>query len=132
MAESLQLSTLLPASPDRVYRAWIDGGEHAAFTGTPAEIDPVVGGRFSAWDGYISGVTLALEPGKRILQAWRTTEFPPGSPDSSLEILLEPAQGGTSLSLQHTAIPDGQGESYAQGWEDYYFGPLRSYFTGEA
>ena len=44
-------------------------------TGSPAIVDPEIGGAFEAWDGYISGRTLSLEPGRRIVQSWRTSEF---------------------------------------------------------
>jgi activator of HSP90 ATPase len=128
MSEELEMSTLLPASACRVYEAWLDSAEHSDFTGSAAEIDAQTGGNYTAWDGYIQGRTLALEPCKRILQSWRTTEFPEGAPDSLLEVLLEDAPGGTRLSLRHTAIPDGQAEQYRQGWEDYYFSPMAQYF----
>ena len=128
MSEKLSMSTVLAATPQRVFRAWLDSREHGAFTGGAAEIDARVGGRFSAWDGYIEGTTLELEPPRRIVQFWRTTEFPEGSPDSRLEVLLEEVPEGARLTLVHTEIPDGQSESYRQGWEDYYFAPMRKYF----
>jgi uncharacterized protein YndB with AHSA1/START domain len=129
MLESLKLSTFLPASPERVFRAWLDSQEHTYFTGSPAQVDPGIGGRFNAWDGYIQGITLEAEPFHRILQSWRTADFPPESPDSRLEVLLEPAGEDTKLTLIHTEIPAGQGEDYRQGWEDYYFETMRSYFA---
>jgi activator of HSP90 ATPase len=128
--EKIEVSTFLPGTtPEQLYRAWLDGGLHAAFTGSAAQVDPQVGGRFTAWDGYITGTNLALDPYRRILQSWRTTEFPAGSPDSQLEVLLEEDQDGTTLRLVHTGIPDGQAEDYRQGWEDYYFEPMREYFA---
>jgi uncharacterized protein YndB with AHSA1/START domain len=129
MAESLNLSTTFPVSPQRVYQAWLDSKEHGDFTGGKAQIDPHPGGNYTAWDGYISGKTLELEPHQRILQTWRTTEFPENSPDSLIELLLTPAQEGTQLTLIHTNIPDGQAVSYKQGWMDYYFKPMQEYFS---
>ena len=131
MSDSLKLSTTLAAAPQRVYRAWLDGSEHAAFTGGAAKVDPRVGGSFTAWDGYIHGTTLELEPERRIVQAWRTTEFPDDSPDSRLVVLLEAVPEGTRLTLLHTRVPAGQGEGYRQGWEDYYFAPMREYFRAQ-
>jgi uncharacterized protein YndB with AHSA1/START domain len=75
MAYEFTVSDVLPATPAAVYHAWMSSDGHAAMTGAEADIDPRVGGEFSAWDGYISGRTLALEPGRRIVQAWRTSEF---------------------------------------------------------
>jgi uncharacterized protein YndB with AHSA1/START domain len=130
--ESLELSVILPGPPERIYEAWLDSRHHAAFTGGGAEIEPGVGGAHSAWDGYITGQNLELEPGRRIVQSWRTTEFPEDAAFSRLEILLEPAEGGTRLTLKHTEIPEGQGEQYEEGWRDYYFEPMLEYFTNLA
>ena len=130
--EALELMVLLPGAPDRVYAAWLDSAQHAAFTGDAATIDPLVGGGHSAWDGYITGKNVELEAGRRIVQTWRTSEFPEDAPDSLLELLLEPAEGGTRLILKHTAIPEGQGEQYEEGWKEYYFDPMLEYFTNLA
>jgi len=129
MVEEIRISTTLPAEPEQIYRAWMDSAGHSAFTGSPATIDPTTGGAFSAWDGYIQGTTLELEPYRRIIQAWRTTEFPEGSPDSRLEVLLEATDDGTLITLHHSNIPVGQGEGYYQGWIDYYFEPMIKYFS---
>jgi len=131
MPDSFEVSALLPADPQAVYRAWLDSAEHSAFTGGQAEVEPRVGGQFTAWDGYIAGRTLELDPGRRILQAWRTTEFPEGSPDSRLEVLLEKARGGTRITLRHSDIPAGQGAEYEQGWSEHYFTPMKRYFAGK-
>ena len=130
MLETIWRSTILPASPQVVYQAWLDSQGHSAFTGSPAEVDPAIGGRFTAWDGYISGITLELEPYRRIVQSWRTSEFPLDSPDSRLKVLLESTLEGVKISLLHSEIPVGQGATYAQGWEDYYFTPMLEYFSG--
>jgi len=129
MSESFEMTTLLPAPPEAVFSAWLDGNQVAVFTGGAAEGDALPGSKFTAWDGYISGTNLELEPPRRILQAWRTTEFPEASPDSRVEILLEPAANGTTLRLLHSNIPDGQGDDYREGWEEYYFSPLKKYFA---
>ncbi len=97
-------------------------------TGSAAKVDGKAGGKFSAWDGYIFGTTLELTPNERILQAWRTSEFPEGVPDSRVEILFEEAAGGTKVTLAHTKMPEDQVEDYRQGWEDFYFKPMREYF----
>jgi activator of HSP90 ATPase len=132
MAESFEISTFFPTiSAERIYHSWLDSDEHSAFTGSPAQFDPGVGGKFTAWDGYIYGKTLKTEPFQRILQAWRTTEFPEQSPDSQLEILIEGVDGGAKVTLIHTDFPDGQGGDYRQGWEEYYFEPMQRYFSAE-
>ena len=129
MSKTLKLSIILPASQERVYSAWLSSEDHSAFTGSEAHIDAEFGGKFSAWDNYISGTTLQLLPYSKIVQAWRTTEFPDNSPDSKLEIHFEPVGAETKLTLIHSEIPEGQEEEYEQGWTDYYFEPMKKYFA---
>ena len=127
MPYAFTVSDELAAPPSRIYAAWLSSDEHAAMTGAEALIDPREGGVYSAWDGYITGVTLHLEPGRRIVQSWRTSDFAPADPDSQIEVLLQPAGDGTLLTLHHSHIPDGQ-SGYEQGWVDNYFEPMRAYF----
>jgi len=129
MTESFQLSTILPTTPKSIYHAWLNGGEHGTFTGSHATVDPRPGGKFTAWDGYIWGTNLELEMNRRILQSWRTSDFPEDSEDSRLEILLEEVKDGTKVTLIHTQIPEGQGEEYRRGWEEWYFEPMNQYFS---
>jgi uncharacterized protein YndB with AHSA1/START domain len=132
MADSFTVSDLIPASPERIYSAWLDATTHTAMTGGAATVEARVGGRFTAWDGYIEGTTLELSPGRKIVQAWRSADFPEGAGTSRLEIALEAADGGTRVTLHHTEIPAGQGGDYEQGWRDHYFAPMRKYFSGES
>jgi len=126
--DSFRLTEVIPASPELLYATWLSSIGHAEMTGGGAKVVPGVGGKFSAWDGYIWGVTLELQPNRRIVQSWRTLEFPGGAADSRLEISLEPSPEGTRLTLHHSHIPQGQGASYRQGWYDHYFDPMRAYF----
>jgi activator of HSP90 ATPase len=123
------LKTTLPASPKQIFEAWMTSAGHTAMTGSPAEIQPGDSAAFTAWDGYIWGTILEAVPDDHIFMAWRTSEFPEDSPDSKLEIHLKPIEGGTELTLVHSDIPDGQGQSYEQGWQDAYFTPMHAFFS---
>jgi uncharacterized protein YndB with AHSA1/START domain len=128
LTESIQVSGVIPASPDRIYEAWLDSTEHSGMTGGRATVDPMVGGQFTAWGGTIRGTTIELEPGRRIVQLWRSEEFPPESPDSRLEVLLEPSESGTRVTFLHSDIPEGLSSQYEDGWRKYYLDPMSDYF----
>ena len=128
MKNGFTVSGVVPANPVQVYEAWLSSEGHTAMTGSPATVDGNVDGEFSAWDGYIFGRTLELIPNQRIVQAWRTSEFPEGALDSHLEILLEEIPEGTKITLIHRDMPEDQVDSYRQGWEDFYFKTLKEYF----
>jgi activator of HSP90 ATPase len=129
MAYDFELSDVLPATPQAIYEAWMSSEGHTGMTGAEATIDPRPGGAFEAWDGYIAGKTIALDPGRRIVQTWRTSEFAGSDPDSEIEVLLEPVEGGTKLTLHHRNVPDGQFGYERGGWQESYFDPMRDYFS---
>ena len=128
MKNKFELTIVLPAKAKDIFDAWLSSEGHAAMTGSPAKVDGKVGGAFSAWDGYIVGKTLEIESARRIVQSWRTSEFPEDAPDSRLEILLEAVKNGTKLTLIHSDMPEDQLESYKHGWKDSYFLPMKEYF----
>ena len=125
--KSFSMSALFAAAPEQIYCAWLDPDGHTAMTGAEAAGSGAVGGEFTAWDGYISAKTLELVPNRRIVQAWRTSEFSAEDPDSRLTVEFDPVEGGTRVTLHHSEIASGA-ENYQQGWEDYYFAPMRAHF----
>ena len=127
MKVEFEVSDVIPASPDKVYSAWLDSDEHSAMTGGFARITDQVGGNFEAWDGYIRGKNLELVQSSRILQLWRTNEFEDSEEDSFLEIFFESVTEGTRITIRHTQLPN-HGMQYKQGWKDSYFSPMKAYF----
>jgi activator of HSP90 ATPase len=132
MKSRFTLTAHFPVQPSEIYKAWMSTKGHSKMTGSPAKVVGRVGGRFTAWDGYIFGTFLELTPDKRIVHAWRTTEFPDEAPDSRVEIHLRQAKGGTKLTLSHRNMPEEQVNEYRQGWEDFYFKPMREFFENRA
>ena len=128
MENKFTVSEVIHATPEQIYKVWLSTDGHAKMTGSPAKIESTVKGKFTAWDGYIFGETLELKPYSRIVQAWRTTEFPEDSPDSRVEILLEAVKGGTKITIIHSNIPEGQADDYQQGWQDFYIKPHEKLF----
>ncbi len=134
MKNEFTLTATFSAKAADIYKAYLSTQGHTQITGSPAKVDGRVDGEFIAWDGYIWGTFLELEENKKIVQAWRTGEFPEDAEDSHVEILLEEiASTGerrlamTKLTLIHTNIPEGQADSYKTGWEDFYFKPMREW-----
>jgi uncharacterized protein YndB with AHSA1/START domain len=130
--DSIRVSAVFPASPERLYEAWLDGEQHGEMTGSEATGEPVVGAEHSAWDGYIGGTNLELEPGRRIVQSWRATDFPGDAGPSRVEVLFDEDDDGTRVTIVHTEIPAGMGKGYELGWQDYYFAPMQNFFADEA
>ena len=126
--KTLKQKVIIPASPKEVYEAYVDPKKHSKFTGTKATGKPVVGGKFTAWDGYISGKYLELEEGKRVVQEWTSTDLPEGTV-TQLELCFNKVPQGTELVMVHSGVPAEQADETAEGWTEWYWEPLKKYFS---
>jgi hypothetical protein len=131
MKSGFRIKASLPADPKSVYAAWLSGREHSAMTGGAATASTRVGGRFTAWDGYIEGRNLKLKPHWCIVQSWRTSQFSDRDPDSRLELCIHAKGDGSELLLIHTQIPPNQVAGYRSGWVDHYLEPMKRYFAAK-
>jgi len=122
------LKTKIDATAKQIYIAWLSSDGHTNMTGGTATISDIIGANFTAWDGYIEGQNIELEPFNRILQSWRTSQFEKDEEDSQIEILLNEINGQTELTLIHTNVPE-SGEHYIKGWDNHYFQPMKNYFS---
>lgn len=122
------VSTEIPATPETIYNAWLNGEEHGAMTGVPATASANIGDAFTAHGDYITGVNRELVPFSRIVQLWRTTEFEEGDEDSVIEVTFEKAGYNTLVTLTHSNLPP-HGAQYESGWKDHYFKPMIAYFS---
>jgi len=121
------LKTNIKATAKQIYKAWLSTQGHTKMTGGSAFTSDKVGDKFTAWDGYIAGENLVLEPYTRIVQSWRTSQFVEAENDSQIAITLIELNGETELTLTHSNVPE-SGEHYIKGWDEHYFQPMKAYF----
>ena len=130
---TIRHNVLIPlSSPEAVYRAFLSSKEHTEFTGSEAKCSAKVGGRFTAWDKYISGKNIELVEGKEIVQEWKTSEWPQGYEPSILKISLKKKGEGTQLSMIQSRVPASQVDQYDKGWYESYWDPMKKYFHQKA
>jgi activator of HSP90 ATPase len=102
----------------------MDSRKQSKFTDAKASISRRIGGKFSAYDGYIEGVNLELVPDEKIVQSWRGSDWPEGH-YSKATFILKKIEGGTQLTFIQTGVPEDQHDSISQGWRDYYWKPMK-------
>ena len=125
----IEQERVFAATPAELFLAFADPKLHGAFTGSAATGRARAGARFTAWDGYISGRTIEVEPGRRIVQEWRTTDWPDGALPSRLDLSFFDHPRGARVVLRQTDVPRTQARGYRDGWSDYYWKPLRTWLT---
>lgn len=128
MAHTIVKTFTLQATPEQVYDALMDSALHTRLTGSRAEIGSQVGDRFSAYNGYITGENLELEPGKKIVQTWHASDWPAGHV-STILFEFHTVKNGTRVSFRHANIPAKHLGAIKKGWEEYYWEPLKAMFN---
>jgi activator of HSP90 ATPase len=131
MAKTIRQVVTFAASPHEVYEALMDSERHTAFSGEKATISRQVGGVIEAGSGYISGVNLELIPDRKIVQAWRGSDFPEGVM-SRATFSLKAVGGVTRLTFTHSGVPNELVDSIKDGWVEYYWQPLAAWLTTQA
>ncbi len=122
--KNIKQTVTFKASPHDVYDMLMDSKKHSKFTGGVASISQKVGGKISAYDGYIEGKNLELEPDKKIVQSWRGSDWPEGY-YSKTTFKLEKTETGTKLTFTQEAVPSEFYEDIKQGWIDWYWEPMK-------
>jgi len=127
MVDGIRLSNSYQASARRLYDILLDSKEFSAFTGgKAASIEPTAGGAFTMFGGMISGRTIDLVPGRRIVQAWRAGNWDEGA-YSIVRFDFADEGTGARLTLTHSGFAEEHRSHLTSGWSANYFDPLRAY-----
>ena len=131
MTKEIKHTVTLGAPPAKVYAALMDEKKHTQFTGQRARIDRRVGGTFTCYGTYIKGITLALQPGKHIVQAWRSRNWPKGIYTIVTFKLSKAAGGKTVLHFSQAGVPTNDYQDKNKGWRTHYWEPLKKYLESK-
>src|SRR4249920_2487657 len=129
MCKTIKQKVKFRASAKVVYQLLADSKLHSTFSGLKANISRKVGGAFSAYSGYITGINVDLHPGKRIVQAWRAKDFPVGIFSMATFNLAETRDGGTELVLTHRGVPKDLIPGIEKGWREFYWEKMKQYLA---
>lgn len=122
----VNVSRLIDASPDAVYRAWVDPEQYQQWHPVDRDHlrwDPAPGALWwmevqwegRAWAHY--GRFLALEAPRRLEFTWMSEAT--GGRDTVVTVTLAPREGKTELALRHAGIPDDElGRGHELGWTE--------------
>ena len=114
-------------SSRRIFEALTSAQQFGEFTGAAAEINLEAGGKFSCFDGMISGMSLEIVLYKRLVQAWRVSTWEPGVYSIVKIELHEMSESETKLVFDHTGFPEEHKAHLEQGWHNMYWEPMRKY-----
>jgi len=125
--KNIQHAVFIRATPKAVYDALMNQKQHAQFTGAPARIRTKAGAPFTCYNDYVSGITLELAMGKRIVQAWRSQGWPKGHYSIVTFALAKKSGGRTQLRFTQIGVPANDYAKKNRGWRTHYWQPLKKF-----
>ena len=127
--KKIEQEIIIKTSPHEIYEVFMDSKKHSKLTEGKAKVSREIGGTFSIYEGDINGKNIELIQDKKIVQKWRSegNNWPKGY-YSTITIVLEPIDDGTLIKFTHFNIPEGDCDSLKEGWDNYYWEPLKDMF----
>ena len=113
------------ASPENIYEMLMDSKKHSKFTGAKANISRKVGGKFSAFNGWIVGTNKELIKNQKIVQLWCGDDWPEEH-FSEVKFILNKSKYGTKLEFTHKKVPVQFYNDISKGWKEYYWKPMKN------
>ena len=124
---TIRQTVTFSASPEQVYAVIMDSKKHESLSGEKANISIEIGGAFTAWGEHISGFNLVLQPGRRIVQAWRAHDWW-ADHYSIVTFDLCKVDGGTELRFTQIGVPPHRFDGHSRGWTETYWRPMQDLF----
>ncbi len=126
------ISTSFPFSSETVFTALTNTRQIAAWSGQSGKVQPTIGGKIELFDGWVKGIVLAYESGKRLSFTWKPSEWAKEKQASIVTFHFKPIKTGTKLILKHSGFPnDSELQSHKVGWKEFVFDPLKMYLTSK-
>jgi uncharacterized protein (TIGR03086 family) len=133
---SFTKTALLPVSPDEAFALITEPERLRRWQTVSAVVDLRAGGeyRWTVTPGHVAAGTFReVEPGRRIVFGWGWEGNDDLKPDAStVTVTVEPADGGSRVTLVHEGLTDEQAAMHAEGWNHYVERLERLAATGDA
>jgi uncharacterized protein (TIGR03086 family) len=131
-----QKTVLLPVSTDEAFALITEPDRLRRWKTVSARVDLRAGGqyRWTVTPGHIAaGTFVEVETGRRIVFGWGWEGSPDLAPDAStVTITIEPAEGGTLVTLVHDGLTEQQVASHLAGWNHFFARLELAASTGDA
>jgi uncharacterized protein (TIGR03086 family) len=126
----------LPCSPDEAFALITEPERLRRWMTVSAYVDLRAGGsfRWTVTPGHVTaGTVREVEPGRRIVFGWGWDTNPDLPLDAStVTVTVEPADGGSRVTLVHEGLTPEQEVSHAEGWDHFLERLEKLATTGDA
>lgn len=128
---SLNSTTEFRTTAAELYETFTSPARITAFTRSPPTVFEGArpGGKFSLFEGGVSGEYVSLEEPTKIVQKWRLGTWPQGHFSTlNLEFDQNDVDSVTVMRVDWTGVPVGEEDSTREKWGEYYVRALKVTF----
>ena len=125
--KQIKLTETFNTSNIELYDILLNARKFSKIMGGKASNPMKVGGKFSYFDDYVSGVNKELVPGKKIVQDWTCEDLPKGTFTKLTIEINKKTEKTTDLILTQDNVPDEFAEDFTEMWKSIYFEPIKDY-----
>ncbi|XP_072031729.1 activator of 90 kDa heat shock protein ATPase homolog 1-like [Amphiura filiformis] len=118
--QKLVIKEEFKCSVDDLFETFTDPQRVRAFTRSDAQMEVEIGGKFTLFNGNVSGEFVSLDRGKQIIQRWRYKSWPDAH-FSTVTMDFTQKPDCTELKLTQTGVPKSDYERTKEGWKNYYW-----------
>lgn len=133
---SFTKSAVLPVPPDEAFALITEPERLRRWQTVTATVDLRAGGsyRWTVTPGHVAaGTYREVEPGRRIVFGWGWEDSEDLPTDTStVTITVEPAEGGSKVTLVHEGLTEAQAAMHAEGWNHFFERLEKLAATGDA
>lgn len=129
-------TAVLPVTPDEAFALITEPERLRRWQTVSAVVDLRAGGAYQ-WTvtpgNVAAGTFREVAPGRRIVFGWGwdgNADLPYDA--STVTVTVEPAEGGSRVTLVHEGLTDEQAKPHAEGWDHYFERLERVAATGDA
>jgi activator of HSP90 ATPase len=117
--------TIEGASPAELFDVFIDPEKHGDLIGAKVTGNGKQGSKFTAFDGFVTGVNLLIVPERLLVQSWRGSVWEEDDLDSILILHFNGAVAGAQIQMVHAGLPP----QFQERWEEFYWQPMKKLFS---
>jgi uncharacterized protein (TIGR03086 family) len=129
---SFTKTVALPITPEEAFALITEPDRLRRWQAVSAVVDLRAGGawRWTVTPGHVAAGTIReVEPGRRVVLGWGWDGDDDLEPDAStVTLTVEPADGGSLVTLVHEGLTEAQATMHAEGW-NHYLGRLEALAT---
>jgi len=120
-------SVQFDATPNTLFDAYLSSRKHTAIVGSKVSTSKVVGKRFTAFNGMLSGRNLLIVRKRLVVQSWRSRRWKKTDADSVVILMFSKTGRGARIDLVHVNVPEHDLRGVTRGWHRYYWKPWLEY-----